>query len=164
MPHELEVSTPNDRDVVVTRLFDAPPRLVYECHTVPELVQRWMLGPPGWTMPVCEIDLRVGGSYRYVWRSEADGSEFGFRGDFLEIEAPRRLVHSERLDGEEPSEGGDSICTLLLAEEGGRTRLTYTMRYPTKEIRDQVLATGMTDGMAFGYDRLDEVMRERAVI
>jgi uncharacterized protein YndB with AHSA1/START domain len=164
MPHSLEVSTPGDREVRVSRVFDAPRSPIFDCHTVPELVQRWLLGPPGWTMPVCEIDLRVGGRYRYVWRSEEDGSEFGLRGEYLEIDAPGRIVHTERFEGGgEEAEGGDSFCTLELTEEGGRTTLTYTMRYPSRKVRDHLLESGMTDGMGMSYDRMEQVMNIQPV-
>jgi uncharacterized protein YndB with AHSA1/START domain len=160
MPQTLDVTTPNDRDVVVTRVFDAPRSLIWECHTKPDLVRRWMLGPDGWTMPVCDIDLRVGGRYRNVWRSETDGSEFGFRGEYRELKAPVRLVHTEWFDGQEYDENNATVNTLTLDEEGGRTTLTYVMRFPTKEIREQALGTGMTDGMASSYDRLERVVVE----
>lgn len=172
MAHPIDASTPTDREIRVTRLFDAPRRLVFDCHTIPDLVRRWMLGPPGWTMPVCEIDLRVGGQYHHVWRSDADGSQFGFRGEYREIVSPERLVHTERYEAGDVAEGGEggasgeaseALCTLTLTEEGGRTRLTQTMRFATPEIRDQVLQTGMADGMGMSYDRLDTVMDEQKV-
>jgi uncharacterized protein YndB with AHSA1/START domain len=157
----VNVTLPNDREIVVTRDFDAPVALLWDCNTKPELVRRWMLGPDGWSMPVCDMDLRVGGGYRYVWRSDADGSEFGFQGRYKEIVAPQRLVHSERLDGAEESSDNDALCALTLAEKDGRTTLSYSMVFPTKEIRDQALGTGMTDGMATSYDRLDSVIAEQ---
>ena len=160
MPHTVDVTTPSDREVRVTRTFDAPRSLIFDCHTKPDLVRRWLLGPPGWTMPVCEIDFRVGGRYRYVWRSDADGSEFGLGGQFREIAAPERIVHTERPEG---SEGGDALCTLTLAEEGGRTVLTQMIMFPSREVRDQVLQTGMTDGMAASYDRLEGLLEAQRV-
>jgi uncharacterized protein YndB with AHSA1/START domain len=166
MARPIDVTTPSDTEVQVTRVFDAPRRLVYECHTEPELVKRWLLGPPGWTMPVCEIDLRVGGQYRYAWRSEADDAQFGFIGEFREIQAPERIVHTERFVPGSDWAGammGDAIVTMTLTEADGRTTLVMNMRYPSPEIRDQAVATGMTDGMAQSYDRLEEMMGERAV-
>lgn len=157
MPHKIDVTTPGDREIVVKRDFDAPRTLIWDCHTKPELVRRWMLGPDGWSMPVCDIDLKVGGHYRYVWRSDADGSEFGFQGDYRELIEPERIVHAERLDGA-PNDGNDAICTLTLVERNGRTHLTYSLVFPTPEIRDQALQSGMTDGMAAGYDRLEKVL------
>ena len=167
MPHTLDVTLPSDREIRVTRTFDAPRALVFACHTEPDLVRRWLLGPAGWSMPVCDIDLREGGRYRYVWRSDADGSEFGFRGEFREIVAPERVVHTERLDGAEGAEGaegagmGESLCTLTLVERDGRTTLTQTMRFDTMAVRAQALQTGMTDGMGASDDRLErEILRQ----
>ena len=161
MPSPVDVTLPTDREIVVTRVFDAPADVLFDCHTKPELVRRWMLGPDGWTMPVCEIDLRVGGGYRYVWRSDADGSEFGFRGEYREIAAPERLVHTEGFDGTEAGEAYDALCTLTLVEADGRTTLTQAMRFPSTEARDQALQTGMTDGMGTSYDRLEVLAGER---
>jgi uncharacterized protein YndB with AHSA1/START domain len=162
----LEVSTPGDRDVVVARWFDAPRTLVWDCHTKPELVRRWMLGPDGWSMPVCEMDVRVGGKYRWRWRSDADGAEFGFFGEFREVDAPAKLVHTEHFDpGSIPQnsfpEEGAALITAEFAESGGRTLLTTTMRFASKEARDGAVATGMTDGMEIGYKRLDAMFAER---
>jgi uncharacterized protein YndB with AHSA1/START domain len=162
MRHPVDITTPSDREIRVTRVFDAPRALVFDAHTRPELVRRWMLGPDGWSMPVCEIDLRPGGGYRHVWRSDADGSEFGFRGEYREIVAPERIVHTERFDGTEAGDDTDALCTLVLTEADRRTTLTYTMRYPSREVRDQALASGMTDGMAASYDRLESVLVEPA--
>ena len=164
MAHPVDVTTPNDREIRVSREFDAPRDLLFDCHTVPDLVRRWLLGPPGWSMPVCEIDLRVGGRYRYVWRNNADGSEFGFVGEYREIVAPERVVHTERLDGGEGGAAAEALCTLTLTERGGRTVLTQAMRFVTTEARDQALATGMTDGMAASYDRLQTLTQERAAV
>lgn len=154
MPAPLTLSTPSDREVVITRDFDAPRALVFDCHTKPELVRRWLLGPPGWTMPVCDIDLRVGGRYRYVWRS-ADGREMGMGGIFREIARPERLVTNELFD--EDWTGGETLVTTVFTEEGGRTTSTVTVVYGSKEARDGALATGMTEGMEAGYQRLDEL-------
>ena len=166
MPKPVQVATPSDREVVVTRVFDAPRELIWDCHTKPELVKRWLLGPPGWSMPVCVVDLRVGGRYRYVWRNDADGSQFGSFGVHREIAAPERLVTTELMDGldgqpmdiENPRmEGEPAINTMTLAESGGRTTLTISMLFPSKEVRDMAVQSGMTDGMAQSYDRLEEV-------
>ena len=127
MVHELDVKLANDFDVVCTRVFDAPVALVFDCHTRPALVQRWLLGPPGWSMPVCEIDLRPGGRFRYVWRNDESGSEFALRGTYREIEAPQRIVHAEAFEGVDMPE---SLVTTLFAEEGGRTTMTLTISLP----------------------------------
>jgi uncharacterized protein YndB with AHSA1/START domain len=154
-----QVSTPSDHEVKVVRAFKAPIDLVWKAHTTPELVRRWCLGPPGWAMPVCEIDLRVGGKYRWRWRSEEDGKEFGFHGEYTEVSAPLKLVHTEFFD---PGDvGGDmgsgSLNTLTFTEEKGVTILTALMNFHTKEARDAAVATGMTDGMEQSYQLLDKL-------
>ena len=101
MAKSVEVTIPSDREIKVARVFEAPAKLVFDFHTKAEHVQKWMLGPDGWSMPICEIDLRVGGTYRHVWRSDENGAEFGFRGEYREISAPTRLVHTERMEGAE---------------------------------------------------------------
>lgn len=151
MPKPVTLTTPSDREIAISRTFDAPAALVWDAHTDPVLLRRWMLGPPGWSMPVCDIDLRVGGRYRYEWRSDADGSQFGTGGEYREIVPGRRMVHTEQMDGMP----GEALCTFELAERGGRTTLTYTMLFPTTEARDAALESGMSDGMAAGYDRLE---------
>jgi uncharacterized protein YndB with AHSA1/START domain len=155
-PGALQVTTPTDREIVMTRVFDAPRRLVWDAHTKPELVKRWLLGPPGWSMPVCEIDLRVGGSYRWVWRRDSDGKEMGMGGVFREIVAPERLVCSERFD--EAWYAGEALNTTVLVESGGKTTLTLTIRYESRETRDAVLKSGMERGVVASYDRLDTVL------
>ena len=151
----VDVSMPSDREIRVTRIFNAPRELVFECHTKPELLKRWLLGPPGWTMPGCEMDFRVGGKYLYTWRNEADGSEFSIGGVHKEIVPPERIVTIESFMGDE------AFNTLTFHEKDGRTTLVLTMRFETKEKRDQALATGMTDGIAVSYDRLDAVVEEQ---
>lgn len=160
MPKPVDVTTPSDREIVVVRTFDAPAQMVFDCHTKPELVVRWMLGPPGWSMPVCEIDLRVGGRYRYVWRNDANAAEqFGATGEFKQIEAPRKLVHSEAMEGFD----GESLCTHDFVEAGGVTTLTATMLFKDKASRDGALASGMSNGMAQSYDRIDGLIEEGVV-
>jgi uncharacterized protein YndB with AHSA1/START domain len=161
MPKPLEVTLPSDREVRVTRTFNAPRTLVWDAHTKPELVKKWMLGPPGWTMPVCEMDVRPGGKYRWRWRSDEDGKEFGFYGTFLEVKAPARIVHDEYYDpgdvgGAMPSNDPAHI-TLELSESGGVTTIVNVMRFVSKEARDAAVSTGMTDGMEMGYARLDDM-------
>ena len=153
---QLRVTTPSDREIAMTRVFDAPRRLVYDAYTKPELVKRWLLGPPGWSMPVCEIDLRVGGKYRWVWRSDKDGTTMGISGVYREIVPPERLVTTERFD--EAWYPGEGLNTLVLVEKGDRTTLTQTMRYESKEARDAVLKSGMEKGVEASYDRLAELL------
>jgi uncharacterized protein YndB with AHSA1/START domain len=166
MPKPLEVTFPSEREVRVTRTFNAPRTLVWDAHTKPELVQKWMLGPPGWTMPVCEMDVREGGKYRWRWRNQEDGKEFGFYGTFKEVQAPSRIVHDEYFDpgdvgGAMPSNDPAHI-TLELSESGGVTTLVSTMRFASKEARDGAVSTGMTDGMEMGYARLDDMFAKQA--
>jgi len=154
-----EVSLPGETTVQVRRSFKAPRTLVYRAHTEPALVQRWMLGPPGWTMPVCEMDVRVGGKYLWRWRSEDGAKTFGFHGEFTEVAAPYQLVHSEFFDpGDVGGDMGDgSLVSLTLEESGGVTTLTVLIDFYTRDVRDAAVATGMTDGMELGYARLDEL-------
>lgn len=160
MPHALEVSMPNDLEAVITRTFDAPRELVWDCNTKPELVRRWLLGPSGWEMPVCEIDLRIGGKYRYGWRKVDDGREMGVSGTYREIDAPERLAVTQIFD--EDWTGGETIVTNTFAERGGKTTLVCAVRYASKQARDAALATGMTRGMEAGYARLDDILAELA--
>lgn len=163
--HVSTVTLPNDLEVVVVREFDAPRALVFDALTTPRLVQRWMLGPPGWQMPVCEMDVRRGGAYRWRWRS-TEGAEFGFGGEFREVARPERLVHVERYDpgtvgGDMVGgETGEAVVTTELSEQAGVTTHAMTIRYTSKEIRDAALATGMTDGMEMSYAKLDALLEE----
>jgi uncharacterized protein YndB with AHSA1/START domain len=151
---KLQVSTPSERVIVMTRVFNAPRRLVFDALTKPELVKQWLLGPPGWSMPVCEIDLRVGGAYRFVWRKDPGGKEanMGIGGVFREILAPERFVATERFD--DPWYEGEAITTNQLVEQGGKTTLTLTILYESRAIRDAVLKTPMEEGLGVSYDRL----------
>ena len=151
-----KTAAPGDREIVMTRDFDAPRQLVFDAHTKPEMVKRWLLGPDGWTMPVCEIDLRVGGKYRYVWRRDKDGTEMGMGGVYREIVVPERIVATEKFD--QAWYPGEALLTTVLAEQGGTTTLTYTMRYESRETRDAVLKSGMESGVAVSYDRLDNML------
>jgi uncharacterized protein YndB with AHSA1/START domain len=160
-----QVVQPSDREVKVTRSFKAPRALVYKAYTDPTLVKRWLLGPPGWAMPVCEMDVRVGGRYRWRWRSDQDGSEFGFAGTFREVQPPARLVHTEAYDpgtvgGGYP--GNDAIVTVTFTEDAGVTTVTSLINFGSKETRDAAMATGMTDGMEQSYQLLDQVLREQS--
>jgi uncharacterized protein YndB with AHSA1/START domain len=150
---KLKVILPDDCSILVTREFTAPRQLIFDAHTKPEMVKRWLLGPDGWSMPVCEIDLRVGGKYRYRWRQVGGKSEFGFTGTFLEIVAPAKLVSTERFDG--VLDQGEAINTWLLTEQADKTVLTLTMRYPSKEARDGALQSGMNDGIEMSFVRLE---------
>ncbi len=155
----LKVSTPDDREIAMTRVFDAPRRLVFDAYTKPELIRRWLFGPDGWTMTVCDVDLKVGGAYRFVWR-KSDGPEMGMGGVYREIVAPERLVATERFD--QSWYPGDAVSTLVLVEQGGKTTLTQTMRYQSREARDAVLQSPALTGMSAGFDRLAELVASLA--
>jgi uncharacterized protein YndB with AHSA1/START domain len=155
MKNTLKVTVAGDREIVITRAFNAPRGLVFDAHTQPELVRRWLLGPPGWTMPVCEIDLHVGGRYRYVWRNQ-DGTEMGMGGVFREVVRPERLVATERFD--QAWYPGEALATTVFVEERGKTTTTITVLYESREARDGVLKSPMEAGMAAGYDRLEELL------
>lgn len=154
-PGKLIVSTPSDREVMMTRVFDAPRRLVFEAMTRPDLLKRWFHGPDGWSLEVCEVDLRVGGAYRYVWRGP-DGVEMGISGVCKEVSAPDRIVQTEAFD--QSWYPGEAIVTVAFAEDDGKTTLTMTVLYETPEIRDAVLKTPMAEGVSAGYDRLDGLL------
>ena len=151
----LSVSTPTDLEIVMTRVFDAPRALVYESFSKPELLRQWF-GPRGWSLAVCEVDLRVGGGFRFVLRGP-DGKEMGMRGTYLELAPPERSVHLESFD----DYPGESQVTSLFVEKSGQTTLTVTVLYPSKQIRDAVIQSGMEHGAAESYDRLAELLMAR---
>ena len=153
---KLKLTTPSDREIVMTRVFDAPRALVFDCHVKPALVRRWLLGPPGWSMSVCDIDFRVGGKFAFRWRNDESGHEFGVGGVYREIVVPERIVHTELFDGAEM--GGESLETTEFIEKAGKTTLTSTVLYDSREARDEVLKSGMEGGVAQSYDRLAELM------
>jgi uncharacterized protein YndB with AHSA1/START domain len=146
-------ATPTETDVVITRVVSAPRRLVFDAWTTPQHLQQWLLGPEGWTMPICELDARPGGAWRYVWR-KADGSELALSGIVKEIVRPERMVTTERWGPEWP----ETINTVVFTESAGQTTITVTVRYPSKEARDAALQTGMKEGMDQGFARLDRLL------
>src|SRR5204862_2764991 len=150
-----KVATPSDLEIAMTRVFNAPPRLVFDALTKPELVKQWLLGPPGWSMPICEIDLKVGGAYRYVWRHE-DGREMGMGGTYREIARPERIVNTELFDKAWYS--GECLVTTHLIPQGGSTTMTVTLRYDSRTVRDGVLESDMESGVAPSYDRLEKIV------
>ncbi|HEV8146829.1 MAG TPA: SRPBCC family protein [Bryobacteraceae bacterium] len=154
-PGTLTLTTPTDREIVMTRAFNAPRRLVFDAMTKPELLKRWFFGPPGWSLEVCEIDLKVGGGYRYLWRGRG-GIEMGMRGVYREIVSPERIVQTEAFD--QSWYPGEAVGTLVLVERDGKTTLTQTVLYDSRETRDAVLKTPMERGVAMGYDRLAELL------
>ncbi len=151
----LQVTTPTDREIVMTRVFDAPRSLLFDAWTKPELLKRWLGVRGGWTMAVCEVDLNVGGAYRYVWRGP-DGNEMGMGGVYREIVRPERLVCTEVFD--DTWYPGEAVDTTVLIEQGGKTTMTTTVLYESREARDAVLQTPMEDGVAESYDKLEELL------
>jgi uncharacterized protein YndB with AHSA1/START domain len=151
------LSTPTDREIEFSRDFSAPRQDLFDAFTKPELVRRWLLGPPGWSMPVCEIDPRVGGAYRYVWRKKGV-KDMGMGGVFREFASPTRLVATERFD--DAWYPGEALVTTTFAEEGNMTRVRITVLYESQDARDIVRQSGMEHGMAAGYNRLEDLLMD----
>jgi uncharacterized protein YndB with AHSA1/START domain len=155
----LEVTLPNDREIMVTRVFDAPRTLVWEAMSEPELIKRWLSGPPGWTMTRCDNDSRVGGEFHWAWRGP-DGSELSMHGVNREIVPHEKVVRTELFTfGDAP--GGEQLATLILKEESGKTHMTISLQYPSKEPRDMALKSGVDKGMEAGYERLDQLLKSQ---
>lgn len=158
-----KANIPSDTEVSVTRGFDAPVKLVWRAYMEPDLMRRWCSGAPGWSMPVCEMDMRIGGTYRWRWRNDENGQEFGFAGDVLDVILHEKIVHTQCFDagnlgvsmGSKPS-----IITVLFQEINGITNVTTTIRYASKADRDAAIATGMTDGMEVSYKQLDALLAQ----
>jgi uncharacterized protein YndB with AHSA1/START domain len=150
-------TTPSAQEIVITRVVDAPRTLVFEAWTNPEHLPHWLLGPEGWTMPVCEIDLRPGGEWHYGWR-HADGKEMSMRGAYQEIVPPERLVSTESWGNEWP----ETVNTLVLSENDGKTTMTLTILYTSTEARENALKTGMKHGVSMSHDRLADYLRTMA--
>jgi uncharacterized protein YndB with AHSA1/START domain len=157
---KLQITTPGDREIAMTRVFDAPRQLVYRALTEPELLRRWFYGPDGWSLAVCDIDLRVGGRYRYVWRHTDRGEEMGMGGVFREVVPNQRIVATELFD--EPWYPGEAVTSQVLTEALGKTTLTTTVLYASREARDGVLKSPMESGVAAGYNRLETVLTTMA--
>jgi uncharacterized protein YndB with AHSA1/START domain len=155
MEKALKIVPQSDREIVMTRVFDAARELVFDAYTRPELVKRWLGVFGGWTLPICEMDLRVGGAYRWVWRG-ADGAEMGVRGVFREVVPPGRIVHTEKFD--EAWYPGEALVTTLFVDQGGKTLLKVIMRYESREARDAVLKSPMESGVSQSYDKLAELL------
>jgi uncharacterized protein YndB with AHSA1/START domain len=148
-------STPNETDLVAVRVLSAPRRMVFDAWTKPEHVTQWLLGPDGWTMPVCEIDLRAGGTWHWVWR-KGSGKEMAMSGSYREVKPPERLVWTEKWGPEWP----ETVNTMVLTEKEGRTTCTITTSYPSKEAREAALQTGMKEGSERSFERLDAMLAE----
>jgi len=150
--HSAKVTLPTDTQILITREFDAPKHLVWKAYTTPELVARWWAGSHG-KVTSAEIDLRVGGSWRYVMAAN-EGFEVGFHGEFREIEAPDRLVNTEIYEG---APEGVGVITTTFTEEGGRTRMSQLCEYGDRKVRDAVIDSGMEGGMQESLDELEKV-------
>ncbi len=151
----LTVTAVSDTELVLARAFAAPRRLVFDAFTRPELLRRWH-GARGWWLAVCEVDLRPGGAWRFVSHGP-DGAEMGMGGVYVDVDAPARLVQTEAYDGWPDVE---SLVTTIFDEHDGRTSMTATVRYPTREARDSVLRTPMKRGAGESYDRLADLLGE----
>ena len=149
--NSLKVTLPNDLEIVMTRVFNAPRHLVFRALTTCDLIKQWLTGPPGWIMVACSMDLKVGGKFRWVWNG-ANAKVMGISGVFLEINGPERLVNTELFD--EPWYEGEGHITQVLTEENGKTTLTLTTRSISKQVRDNVLKSGMEQGVGISYDNL----------
>jgi uncharacterized protein YndB with AHSA1/START domain len=161
-PKGLQVSTPTDTTIVLTRTFHAPRRLVWEAFTDPARMRRWMLPPPGWTMTVCECDVRVGGALRLAWRSEDADPVMTLDGVFTEAVPHERMVHTETMR----LGSGETVGTLLetheFSEKSGVTTMRITQAYDSKDARDGAIASGMDEGMEAGYKQLDAMLAHAA--
>lgn len=172
----LKVTTPSDLEIVMTRDFAAPRALVWDAMTKPELLRTWMFTPPGWSWATCEMDVRVGGNYRWEWNGPDGTVALKIWGVHREVTPPAKLVHTQRMEMG-PGAGacatecatdcaGDAAWELLasieLTEERGRTRLRMTLKFPSNEARDGALASGMEQGVSAGYDALDRLLAEEA--
>lgn len=165
MPQPAEVELPSDREVRVTRSFNAPRQLVWDAHTKPELVRKWQ-GYDGWDMPVCDMDVRVGGRYNWQWKNLEDGNQFGFIGIFTEVNNPSKIVHEQYFDAGNTDYampvGDPCIVSVELSEHNGVTTLVCNLSFVSKEARDAAVSTGMADGMEHSYTRLDDLMKTSA--
>jgi uncharacterized protein YndB with AHSA1/START domain len=151
-----KITARGEREVVMTRAFNAPRALVFDAFTDPELVRQWLLGPAGWTMPVCEIDLRVGGKYRYVWRNINNGNEMSMGGVYREVVPPERIVATEKFD--ESWYPGGAVVIFVLSEQGGQTTVIQTILYDSREAREAVLKSPMESGVTAGFNQLEELL------
>jgi uncharacterized protein YndB with AHSA1/START domain len=151
----LTLTTPTDKEIAINRVFQAPREMVFDCYTKPELLRRWMFGPDGWTFAVCEMDLRVGGKYRYLWQGP-DNASLGISGVYQSIFKPEKIVNTQLFD--EDWTGGEAIVTLCLTEQHEQTIAITTILHSSKQARDLALQTGMEHGMEMGFERLEALL------
>jgi uncharacterized protein YndB with AHSA1/START domain len=160
---DMKITTTGDREVVITRSFAAGKALVWEAMTTPALIRRWLFGPPGWTMVECAEDVRVGGKYRWAWNGPDGNLAMVLHGVYREVAKPDRIVRTEIFEmGCAPREGQENVASMVFTERAGRTTMTISVLYPSKEVRDGMLQSGMEHGMAAGYAQLDEMLASSA--
>ncbi len=158
MKNTLKVTTPTDREIVMTRDFDAPRHMVWEAMVKPDLIKRWLFLPPGWEMTTCDEDVRVGGSYRWAWAGPDGKTAMVMHGVYREVVPPERIARTEIFEmGCVPQEG-EQLVTIVFTEQAGKTTLTLTALYPSKEARDGMIASGMERGVSAGYDKMEEML------
>jgi uncharacterized protein YndB with AHSA1/START domain len=166
----LKVTTPSDLEIVMTRTFNAPRKLVWEAMTRPDLVRRWLFSPPGWNMSACEMDNRVGGKFRWEWTGPDGGVALTIWGENREVSPPAKVVHTECMKmgpgaggncpPDESGEPWELLATVELTEEAGQTLLRMTLLFPSKQARDGALASGMEHGVGAGYNTLEGLLVE----
>lgn len=156
MNQSVTISTPSPREIQMFRVFDAPRPLVFDCWTKPDLIRKWLTGPPGWMMTECEVELWEGGRYRYKWRDQP-GHELAMGGVYREIVAPERLVQTELFD--QDWTGGETISTLVLLEQDGQTTATTTVLYSSEDVCEGALQSGMAKGVEASYTNLDRLLQ-----
>lgn len=157
---KVTVTTPSDREIAMTRRFNAPRDLIFDCYTKPELLKRWLHGPDGWLLTTCDNEAVVGGAFRWIWRN-ADGREMGMRGVYREVVRPSRIVRTEIFD--EDWTGGEAVGTLELLEQDGGTVVTTTVLYASREARDGALKSGMEKGVEASFNNLETLLSQRAL-
>jgi uncharacterized protein YndB with AHSA1/START domain len=161
-PKGLQISTPTDTTIVLTRTFNAPRRLVWEAMTVPVKMRRWMLAPPGWTLTVCECEVRVGGALRLAWKSEDADPIMTLQGVFTDVVPHERMVHTETMALGSGELIGSLLETHEFAEKNGVTTMRITQAYDSKDARDGAVASGMEHGMEAGYKQMDAMFAQPA--
>lgn len=154
MKKTVEVTLPSDVEIQISRDFDAPRELVYRCYTEPALIRKWMSGPPGWAFDICEVDLRVGGAYRYVW-GHVDGSRMGMQGVFREIKPAQKLADRQWYEGYESQQ---ALSEVTFTPNGSHTRVVTLLTYPSIQSRDAALKTGMSEGMGMSFNALEDLL------
>jgi len=152
----LKITARGEREIVMTRSFHAPRQMVFDAFTRPELLKQWLLGPDGWSMPVCEIDLKVGSRYRFVWRHDKDGKQMGIGGVYREVAPPARIVATEKFD--EAWYPGEALVTTEWVEQAGTTEVIQTVLYQSREAREAAMKSGMEKGVARSYERLEDLL------